>query len=245
MFETRAHLSPPTSSQREPYSGSMALSAHDVAAVLRDRLPGLATKKLHKLLYHCQGHHLVAFDEPLFSETISAWDMGPVVGTLWRDEKQDNVPANRRELSEAQLNTVGYVLSRYGVMSGLDLENLKHSETPWQSANSGRRSGESARIQIEWIRQYFRASGVADGEQDEVLLDSASVTRWLQNADNRRAEPARPDRIEELRARLTRGGWRGSGSEAGTMTIPRTAAPSGARARALRPFCETRWKSEL
>jgi hypothetical protein len=36
----------------------MVVSAHDVAAALRARLPDLPTKKLHKLLYYCQGHHL-------------------------------------------------------------------------------------------------------------------------------------------------------------------------------------------
>lgn len=83
MFETRPLASPSLGSRRESYSGRMTLSASDVAAALRDRLPGLPTKKLHKLLYYCQAHHLAAFDEPLFSDSISAWNMGPVVGTLW------------------------------------------------------------------------------------------------------------------------------------------------------------------
>src|SRR5690349_20126782 len=99
----------------------MAVSARVVAAVLRERLPGLPTKKLHKLLYYCQGHHLAAFDEPMFGETISAWDMGLVVGTLWREEKQGAVAAGHPPLDEAALNTIGYVLSRYGALTGLDL----------------------------------------------------------------------------------------------------------------------------
>jgi uncharacterized phage-associated protein len=180
----------------------MTLSARDVAAALRDRLPGLPTKKLHKLLYYCQGHHLAAFDEPLFSETISAWDMGPVVGTLWKEEKQGDVPTVHREMDEAQLNTIGYVLSRYGALTGQDLENLTHSEGPWQLADSGRRPGESSRIKLEWIKQYFRTSGSVDDEEDEVLLDSASVTQWLQDAEKRREDPSRPDSREELEARL-------------------------------------------
>jgi uncharacterized phage-associated protein len=180
----------------------MTLSARDVAAALRDRLPGLPTKKLHKLLYYCQGHHLATFDEPLFSETISAWDMGPVVGNLWYVEKQENVPGVHREMDEAQLNTVGYVLSRYGALTGQDLENLTHSEKPWQLADSGRRPGESARIKPEWIKQYFRTRGSADDEENEVLLDSASVTQWLQGAEKRRGGSVRPDRREELVARL-------------------------------------------
>ncbi|MGH3979559.1 MAG: Panacea domain-containing protein [Pseudonocardiaceae bacterium] len=188
----------------------MTLSAHDVAAVLRDRLPGLPTKKLHKLLYYCQGHHLATFDDLLFVETISAWDMGPVVGSLWYAEKQGDMSRIYSEMNEAELNTVGYVLSRYGALTGQDLENLTHSEEPWQLANSGRRPGESARIRTEWIKQYFEASGSAESEDDDVLLDSASVTQWLQGAEKRREDPVRPDspeeimaRLEELRARLT------------------------------------------
>jgi uncharacterized phage-associated protein len=65
----------------------MAVPARAIAAALRERLPDIGSVKLHKLLYYCQGHHLATFGEPLFSETISARDMGPVVGTLWREEK--------------------------------------------------------------------------------------------------------------------------------------------------------------
>lgn len=202
MFEKRLCASAPLGSQREPYPASMTLSARDVAVALRDRLPGLPTKKLHKLLYYCQGHHLAAFDEPLFSETISAWDMGPVVGTLWYAEKQGDVPRVHREMDEAQLNTVGYVLSRYGALTGKDLENLTHSEEPWQLADSGRRPGESAHIKPEWIKQYFRTRGSADDEEGGVFLDSASVAQWLQGAEKRREGPSRPDRREELVARL-------------------------------------------
>lgn len=75
--------------------------------------------------------------------------MGPVVGNLWRAEKQGDVSRVHREMDEAQLNTVGYVLSRYGALTGGDLENLTHSEEPWQLADSGRRPGESARIKLE------------------------------------------------------------------------------------------------
>ncbi len=138
----------------------MTLSARDVAAALRDRRPGLPAKKLHTLLYYCQGHHLAAFDEPLFSETISVWDTGPVVGKLGYAEEQGDVPKVHREMNEAQLNTIGYVLSRYGALTG---------------------------------------QGSAD---DNVLLDTASVTLWLQGAEKRHEDLVRPDRREEIMARL-------------------------------------------
>jgi uncharacterized phage-associated protein len=175
------------------------VSAHHVAAVLRERLPGVPTKKLHKLLYYCQGHHLAAFGQPLFTETISAWDMGPVIGTLWFREDRRDPPPPRRDLTEAQLNTIGYVISRYGALTGRDLETLTHSESPWRLADRGRRPGESARIEREWIRDYF----VADHEEEDPYpLDSASVTRWLEDAPTRRPEFVRPDSPEEIQARL-------------------------------------------
>jgi len=203
MFERLADLAVPRDSATAPYAVAMAVSAHEVAAVLRKRLPGLPTKKLHKLLYYCQGHHLATFDEPLFRETISAWDMGPVVGTLWYEEKRGESPASRAELSEAELNTVGYVVSRYGALTGLDLENLTHSEGPWRRANHGRRPGESVRMEPEWIKDYFSTCGVADDPDDEALLDSTAVSTWLRDAAVRSNEVLQPDTADELRTRLT------------------------------------------
>lgn len=180
----------------------MPASAHAIAAALRERLPGLGTKKLHKLLYYAQGHHLATFGKPLFSETISAWDMGPVVGQLWYAEKNGTEPPGELPpLGEAELNTVGYVISRYGRLSGQDLEHLTHSEMPWQRANRTRRPTESVRIELAWLQEYFTAAS-ADDPEEGVVLDSAEVTKWLSGAQQRAAEPVRPDAPEELRAKL-------------------------------------------
>jgi uncharacterized phage-associated protein len=185
----------------EPYPGRMTSSAHDIAAALRERLPGLPKKKLHKLLYYCQGHHLATFGKPLFRETVSAWDMGPVVGTLWYEERGGTVPAVRGEISEAELNTVGYVVSRYGALTGRDLEHLTHSEDPWRRADRERVPGQSRRIEVEWIKDYFAESGAAD-EDEDIVLDSMAVKRWLSDADERLDEPVHPDSPERLQARL-------------------------------------------
>ncbi|KLL11543.1 MULTISPECIES: Panacea domain-containing protein [Protofrankia] len=181
----------------------MTVSARDVASILRARLPGLGTKKLHKLLYYCQGHHLATFDRPLFNETISAWDMGPVVGQLWREEKDGQPrPPGRAELGEAELNTIGYVLSRYGALTGRDLEVLSHGELPWHAADLKRRPGASVSITLESMREYFATAGAPDGTEDEPLLDSAAVAHWLSDAADRRQGPEHPDDLNELRARL-------------------------------------------
>jgi uncharacterized phage-associated protein len=186
-----------------PYTRAVPLPARSVAAVLRERLPGVGVKKLHKLLYYCQGHHLATFGRPLFDETVSAWDMGPVVGSLWFAEKQGAAPlgAPSAPLGEAELNTVGYVLSRYGRLSGRDLEILSHAEDPWQRADGSRRPGGSARIEHEWMRAFFAAAD----DDDEIPLDSEVVSEWLAGARERSGRPPTQDDPQRLRARLDRG----------------------------------------
>ncbi len=182
----------------------MVLSAHDVAAELRRRMPGLPTVKLHKLLYYCQGHHIADLGEPLFAETISAWDMGPVVGELWYAEKRGETPEPRTDLDEGALNTIGYVLSRYGALTGNDLKHLTHAETPWVRANERRAVGASVRIEPQWLADYFRSEDPDPDDPGEIRLDPAIVAEQLRDAAARRAEPATPDTREALLARLRR-----------------------------------------
>jgi len=180
----------------------MIVSAHDVAVALRGRLPGLGQKKLHKLLYYCQGHHLATFGEPLFSENIVAWDMGPVVATLWREERRKMPPPQPHELGEAELNTIGYVVSRYGKMNANDLERLSHTEEPWITGDERRKRGEPDRIELEWIRTFF-ARADTDEDEDATASDEV-VAAWLAATEPPATlPPAKPDTREALLARLT------------------------------------------
>lgn len=177
----------------------MTASAHDIAVELRRRLPGLGVKKQHKLLYYCQGHHLATFGEPLFSEAVSAWDMGPVVGQLWKEEKEGGPRhAQTSVLTEAQLNTVGYVVSRYGALSGADLERLTHSETPWPEADRRREPGSSARIEHSILHAFF--SQDKDDDDAAPLPDSDSLLQWLRGVKMPTGD-APADSIDDLLAR--------------------------------------------
>lgn len=189
------------------YPAHVAVSAHVIAAELRRRLPGLGTKKQHKLLYYCQGHHLATFGEPLFHESISAWDMGPVVGQLWFEERSGQQPMELEQLDEAQLNTIGYVLSRYGALSGADLEHLTHSEAPWREADRDRRPHESARISIESMRAYFQSADADESDEGTPPPDSQAVREWLDKVDPSHATTeGRRDTVEGLRRFLTNRG---------------------------------------
>jgi uncharacterized phage-associated protein len=182
----------------------MTASAHDIAAALRDRLPGLGQKQLHKLLYYCQGHHLAALGRPIFSENIYAWDMGPVVASLWRDERDQTPRPQPHPLGEAELNTIGYVVSRYGGLTGNDLERLTHSEEPWCAGDRRRAGGGSDRIEREWLTDFFVADGRLDPDSGEPVPDPDDVKAWLDDAAIPSSEGS-IDTREALLARLPRG----------------------------------------
>lgn len=177
--------------------------AHEVAEELRRQLPGIASKKLHKLLYYCQGHHLTQVGEPLFAEPIMAWDMGPVVANLWKAEREGVQPMELGELDNGQLNTIADVVSRYGQLTGADLERLTHAEDPWRRADVDRPLGESVRIELQWIQEFFAAQADTEGELSFPTKDQiAAVTA---GADQRRQRPAVADDPDELRSRLATG----------------------------------------
>lgn len=204
MFESPRHPSAlPQHQRRVPYHRAVPVSAHDIAAELRTRYPGLPTKKLHKLLYYCQAHHLAVFGDPLFTEAIEAWDTGPVVADLWANEKYDAPPAAPRPLGERELNTVGYTLSRYGALTGKDLEVLSHGEDPWLTANQGRNPGGRAVIKREWITAYFRGNANTEGEELGTRGE-AVLSRWVRESVRQSVAPGRPLSREELVVELDR-----------------------------------------
>jgi len=178
--------------------------AADVAAELRRRLPGIGAKKLHKLLYYCQGHHLADIRHPLFIESIAAWDMGPVVGELWTQEQTVSPPpaTTTGALSQAALNTIGYVVSRYGALTGRDLAILSHGEPPWLIAHArGRSTGDrSPKLSHQDMRQFFESS--EDDEDSTAVLQQEDVQELLRGAIERAASPPRPDDVGRLKRRL-------------------------------------------
>jgi uncharacterized phage-associated protein len=183
------------------------VSAAQVAYEIRRRLPGVGQVKLHKLLYKCQGHHLAWYDEPMFSDNISAWDMGPVVTSVWHaDKDQPSTPGERwPEPAERVLNTIGYVISRYGEMSGTELMHLTHSETPWIRANAHRLPmRRSSKIKTEWIRDYHVDANVAE-QEDQPQFDPNEVEKHLKMVADQASRSAQPDSLDLIRAWARRG----------------------------------------
>lgn len=178
--------------------------ASDIAAELRRRRPGIGTKKLHKLLYLCQAHHLADTHRKLFAGSIAAWEMGPVVGRLWKHEQAHGPVREGRKLDQAALNTVGYVLSRYGALTGRDLEILTHGQSPWIDARArGHANADpSPKIHLAELTAYFRESFDRD-DDDLPVPDAALLDDALRGAATRLSEVRRPDDLDRLRTRVS------------------------------------------
>ena len=158
----------------------MAVSAHDVARELRQRLPEVGGLKLHKLLYYCQSWHLTWTGQPMFSETIEAWLYGPVVASLWADERHERPRRAVQALAEDQLDVVDYVVGRYGALSGPELSRRAHEEAPWRELSENEVAfgrGESAEITHEALQRWFREDPdySAHREQVDRLRDRRDV----------------------------------------------------------------------
>lgn len=148
------------------------VSAHDVARELRRRLPALDSAQLQKLLYNAQGWHLIWADEPLFSERIEAWIYGPVVAEIWADEKHDRGRPDRADLPPRSLQTIDYVVKRYGQMSGPQLIRQAHREDPWRevSENGDQPAmwGQNPEITHDALRRWFSKDKDSRAHQSEV-----------------------------------------------------------------------------
>lgn len=159
-------------------------SAHDVARELRALLPNCGLVKLHKLLYYCQGWNLAWSGSPMFQEKVVAWVNGPVVASLWADEKYDRGRPHRRDLGPDSLATVRYVIQRYGHLSGRELIRLSHQEAPWREVSESDDSfqPDDPEITHEALQRWF--------EQDEdYLAHRAEVVRLRERKDIYGFEP--------------------------------------------------------
>jgi uncharacterized phage-associated protein len=154
-----------------PRYGAAMTSANSVVTAIEARRLGLKPAKLHLLLFFCQGHHLAHTDDPLFAEALYATERGITL---------DDAPVEPGEpvSSEGQLNTIGYVIDRYGALTHSDLRTLVQASTPWQLAM---KSTSSPRIEWAWLRDWFRRPDETDDPDDERpnRAESAEVEAYL------------------------------------------------------------------
>lgn len=131
-------------------------TADSVIAAIDARRPGMKLAKKHSLLFFAQGHHLGHFGVPLFDDPIVATDYGVVAGAagIGADQPTD----------EGALNTIGYVVERYGALSPADLRTLIQASTPWFVATAPAATG---RIDLSILRDWFLREDETNDPDDE------------------------------------------------------------------------------
>jgi uncharacterized phage-associated protein len=149
-------------------------SASDVAAAVLERTGAIDAFKLQKLVYYCQGWHLVWAGEPLFDDRIEAWANGPVVPALYRLHRGqflvDKIEGRGDRLAPHEAETVQAVVDAYRHLSGRQLAHLTHQEAPWQRARVGVAPGEHGNhdIELEWMAEFY---GGLDSDPDAAPVD--------------------------------------------------------------------------
>lgn len=117
--------------------------------------------KLQKLLYYCQGVHLVTHNEPLFDAPIEAWRYGPVVPIVYYTYKEfgfDTIKIPESEylsLRKEEISSIDMVIEYFGQMSSLSLVNKTHNEKPWRDNYE---EGENNIIPINEIENFFKTT---------------------------------------------------------------------------------------
>lgn len=139
-------------------------SVHNVAAYIVERERNVSTMKLQKLCYYAQGWHLAWQGEPLFSEPLQAWRMGPVSPDLYRHHRGHASVASwpagdPTQLSEVEQRTVDTILEFYGPYSGFELGTRTHSERPWLEAWEAQPVELRGRVELRLatIKEYFQS----------------------------------------------------------------------------------------
>lgn len=115
--------------------------------------------KLQKLSYYAQGLISAMRNVPLFSDTIEAWEHGPVVPNLYHTYKQHGsspipIVTNFDEslIDEADRSVLDDIYDFYGQYSPWRLREMTHEERPWLDAyHSG-----DIEIPVEGMVEFFR-----------------------------------------------------------------------------------------
>lgn len=123
----------------------------------------LTNLKLQKLLYFSQGKFLAKTEQPLFSEDIEAWDLGPVVKNVYSTFKvcgsfpitNFDIKFESKKIAETTKDFINKIWNEYGKFSASYLVDKTHKKnSPWDKA----RKTASKIIDREEMREYFKVN---------------------------------------------------------------------------------------
>ena len=115
---------------------------------------------VNKLLYFAQGLSLAKTGKPIFSNTIEAWDMGPVIAKIYHQYKRygdNSIPKQEYSLDSLNDEEQDFLLeavARYGMHNASELIKFTHaSDTPW--ARHYQKGVKNIPIPQNEIKDYF------------------------------------------------------------------------------------------
>lgn len=131
--------------------------------------------KIQKILFYIQAYHLAYFDEPIIDDNFEAWVHGPVSRKVYNSAKDLSILHSEIQfvlddgeedpkkiildiLNQSQIELLNDVIDELKDLSGLQLENMTHSEYPWLNARKGFDVGERCTVIItnDIIREYYK-----------------------------------------------------------------------------------------
>ena len=144
----------------------------DVAKYILEKTGSISAMKLQKLVYYSQVWHIVWEEEELFSDKVSAYSNGAVIGTLFHEHKgmfkvrsEDFPQGNSERLSDPVKEDIDKVVDFYGKYTAQQLSDLNHREKPWIDARKGLSPGEPCNNPITpaAIMEYY--SGLSNAQE--------------------------------------------------------------------------------
>lgn len=142
------------------------VSIADAARYILEQTGQITTMKLQKLCYYSQVWHCHHLQEKLFKEDLQAWSYGPVSYELfelhrgkYQISKDELARGNSEKLSDSSKRLVDEVLKAYGHLSGAQLSDLSHKESPWiDTRQQVSPSNQSPVISIEKMIEFASSS---------------------------------------------------------------------------------------
>lgn len=143
----------------------MAQSIVDVATYILERTGTVTTMKLQKLAFYSQAQHLAQYGSSLFPEDFEAWRGGPVAPELYALHRGmflirpgELMSGDSSALTDAERALIDSVCSALGDMTGAELSERTHLESPWLNAREGLAPSDpsNAVITQEAMRSYYQ-----------------------------------------------------------------------------------------
>lgn len=137
----------------------------DVAKYILDNTSCWSDKKIQKMTYYAYSWYIAINNDKdyiskrLFMEHPEAWIHGPVFYELYYEMTyyRDRFFKREAELRPETKKFLDKIISIYDRFTGNQLEDMTHSELPWNEARNGRAPDERSRepLKDEVIYSYF------------------------------------------------------------------------------------------